>query len=589
MENVDPEMSAASTKLAARARGFLVRKHAHDTRLAMRERANQNREYISAAVADLESAQSRLEKFTHVKILNENRDFSESLVKAFDLVRKFSKAKDGLQKVTKELDFHPGIGKNILLIMARKSSESLAACERAMGHISGYSDELLNTAHSIEAERLANALKRLKEVRSTRREADAKMTHDTRAKIELFVSLYSKSEKMICRIGKLHVENLYDESSDYDPMGFMFLDGIQSQNYFAKVHPEIDEAVAFVRKTTDAANDVESALANENEKRVIWLNNVLMRREEIDRRQWIRHVNMKEASLRSHKLFVALSRRWFEDGRERMTKENRSREIALIKAREAATRSKQEKIDSSRHCPYQGARIGVSVDRMRKLLEGERIRLLHQEKRKFHIDERDFDTGDRLLHNACWAGHLHLARFFVGECGASIRQLSDPIAKMTPLHVASRAGQSDIVKFLLDSGAILGERDAAGDTALHWAARRDHLGVVKVLLQQMPCSSKIGSKRTFGFVSTSAMRRHRQTKTETIKDIQRLYDFLSQQNERGRIADELTHSTAIKTLLARLRAESRETLISARERRKKKMLTVGLKGMPVDDGFEIRV
>ena len=53
---------------------------------------------------------------------------------------------------------------------------------------------------------------------------------------------------------------------------------------------------------------------------------------------------------------------------------------------------------------------------------------------------------------------------------------------MSPLHEASRAGDTELVKQLLDDGAPVDEKDEGGRTALMQASEKGHTEVVKLLL-----------------------------------------------------------------------------------------------------------
>ena len=52
----------------------------------------------------------------------------------------------------------------------------------------------------------------------------------------------------------------------------------------------------------------------------------------------------------------------------------------------------------------------------------------------------------------------------------------------TPLHVASAAGRSGVVRVLLDAGADINARADGDWTALHWASMRCHADVVRLLV-----------------------------------------------------------------------------------------------------------
>lgn len=62
---------------------------------------------------------------------------------------------------------------------------------------------------------------------------------------------------------------------------------------------------------------------------------------------------------------------------------------------------------------------------------------------------------------------------------------------ITPLHVASRWGKSNMVQLLLENKAVIDEKTRDGLTPLHCAARSGHEAVVDLLLErEAPHSSK---------------------------------------------------------------------------------------------------
>eukprot|EP00798_Chlamydomonas_sp_ICE-L_P009102 gene9102-biopygen8988 len=62
---------------------------------------------------------------------------------------------------------------------------------------------------------------------------------------------------------------------------------------------------------------------------------------------------------------------------------------------------------------------------------------------------------------------------------------------LTPLHVAAADGNTECVKALLDSGAIVGAADMSGKTPLHWAAAQGHAKCVKALRD---CGANLDAK-----------------------------------------------------------------------------------------------
>ncbi|KAH8921867.1 hypothetical protein BT69DRAFT_1243769 [Atractiella rhizophila] len=63
-----------------------------------------------------------------------------------------------------------------------------------------------------------------------------------------------------------------------------------------------------------------------------------------------------------------------------------------------------------------------------------------------------------------------------------VREEKDPETGSTPLILATAFGQGDCVRVLVESGADVGGRDAAGWTALHWAVQTNNLPLASYLL-----------------------------------------------------------------------------------------------------------
>ena len=90
----------------------------------------------------------------------------------------------------------------------------------------------------------------------------------------------------------------------------------------------------------------------------------------------------------------------------------------------------------------------------------------------------DFEErmGGNCLHHACSAGHLEVVKYLVSERGMNPNAVTTTPdygldRKNTPLHLASKNGRAEIVRFLLSTGRVdLQSRNAEGKTALEMAA-----------------------------------------------------------------------------------------------------------------------
>ncbi len=86
------------------------------------------------------------------------------------------------------------------------------------------------------------------------------------------------------------------------------------------------------------------------------------------------------------------------------------------------------------------------------------------------------------LHHAADKGHLEIAKMLIEKKADSINVKGHQRA--TPLCVASRAGNLDMVQFLLNSGADATIHDGNGYLPLHWATQNKHLEIVKTLVDK---------------------------------------------------------------------------------------------------------
>jgi len=110
------------------------------------------------------------------------------------------------------------------------------------------------------------------------------------------------------------------------------------------------------------------------------------------------------------------------------------------------------------------------------------------------LDTRDED-GETPLHIAAREGHLQAVKQLVA-LGANINASSDYGA---PLDRAALRGHTEVIRFLLEHGAIAASQRYWGRTPLHEAARMGHTDAVKLLLDHgSPVDSidRYGNDRT---------------------------------------------------------------------------------------------
>ncbi|RHX98645.1 hypothetical protein DYB25_010816 [Aphanomyces astaci] len=97
-----------------------------------------------------------------------------------------------------------------------------------------------------------------------------------------------------------------------------------------------------------------------------------------------------------------------------------------------------------------------------------------------------------LLHAAAWRGQESIVEYLL-HLGAEV----DAIDTSTALIEAARAGHRGVCKLLLDHGACLTHQDAHGDTAVHWAARRQWHSLVVFLVKHAEVVTQHSTVRVF--------------------------------------------------------------------------------------------
>jgi ankyrin repeat protein len=85
--------------------------------------------------------------------------------------------------------------------------------------------------------------------------------------------------------------------------------------------------------------------------------------------------------------------------------------------------------------------------------------------------------------DAAEAGDLAEVQRLIGEDPSRVNSTRGPYGP-TPLMSASRAGQVEVVRWLLDQGAVLDQQDKGWETALFYASRHGRTPVVRLLLER---------------------------------------------------------------------------------------------------------
>ena len=87
----------------------------------------------------------------------------------------------------------------------------------------------------------------------------------------------------------------------------------------------------------------------------------------------------------------------------------------------------------------------------------------------YHVDVAN-EVGESPLHVAAWRGQAAVVAALLAH-GADVNLVDTVYSKTTPLHEAVRGGYRDVVKLLINGGALVDAQDASGDTPLHWCVR----------------------------------------------------------------------------------------------------------------------
>lgn len=88
-----------------------------------------------------------------------------------------------------------------------------------------------------------------------------------------------------------------------------------------------------------------------------------------------------------------------------------------------------------------------------------------------------------VLYQACMNGHPDVVKYLLEKGAVSDINIADDFAKWTPLIAAVNVDNIEIVKLLLENGADVNHRDKINSTALKYAKIRGNKDIVKLLKQ----------------------------------------------------------------------------------------------------------
>jgi ankyrin repeat protein len=169
--------------------------------------------------------------------------------------------------------------------------------------------------------------------------------------------------------------------------------------------------------------------------------------------------------------------------------------------------------------PLRDACIAGVTERVKQLLDGDG---------GAHVDEKD-EYGKTALMWASEFGHTEVVRLLL-EKGALLDE-KDERRGWTALMQASYKGHTEVVRLLLDKGALVDEKDEGGYTALMRANANGHTEVVRLLLDKGALRDE---KNMFG--TTALMQASGNGDTEVVRLLLDKGALLDEKDEYGKTA-----------------------------------------------------
>ena len=114
--------------------------------------------------------------------------------------------------------------------------------------------------------------------------------------------------------------------------------------------------------------------------------------------------------------------------------------------------------------------------------------------------------GQTALHFAAKKGYINIVKLLVDK--GAIIDAKDSQYSVTPLHVAATVGHVEIVEYFLANGATIDIKNKNNQTPLHFAVREGHLEIVKRLIENGAAINEKESKYGYTALYIAAKNGH---------------------------------------------------------------------------------